>query len=310
MPSTLYPSAGLLSRFTRLVLVALALCACSTRPEVTSLVGETAITAEDIAYRQAVMAVRSGQEFPPHLALLQIIQESLMAEIGQAYDIVVSKDMLAAEAARVQADSRDPKTLARIQAIFGDDEAAYHRLVLQPILINQLLHARFSLGHDIQAKPLARAQALLTAARAAPASLPALAKEFGGEYRQLEIVEGRIRHGDDPGEAIAPELAQPDVEWPDYDREFIEQIVAKGQIGELHPKVVEDRYSFMLVRLLSREGDHALLESVVIAKLDFVSWFQAQSQRVPLTINDRALREAILAEVDLPYITDRLSTGE
>jgi len=310
MPSTLYPSAGLLTRFTRLVLVALALCACNTRPEAVSSVGETAITAEDIAYRQAVMAVRSGQEFPPHLALLQIIEELLMAEIGRAHDIVVSKDMLAAEAARVQADSRDPKTLARIQAIFGDDKAAYHRLVLQPILVNQLLHARFSLGHDIQAEPLARAQSLLAAAQAAPASLPMLAEEFGGEYRQLEIIGGRIHHGDDPGEAIAPELAQHDVEWPDYDREFIERVVAKAKVGKLHPKVVEDRHSFMVVRLLNREGDDALLESVVVAKLDFISWFQTQSQRVPLTINDRVLRETILAEVDLPYITDRLSTDE
>jgi hypothetical protein len=306
-----------------LTLTMLALWSCGAQPEAVAQVGETAITAEDVAYRQAVMAVRSDEEFPSHLALFQLIQEALVVEVGRAYGVVVSEQMLGDEAARVEATSRDPETLARIRAVFGEDEAAYRRLVLQPILVNQLLHARFSLGHDIQDEPLARAQEMLAAALTDPASLPALAEQFGGEYQQLEIVGGRIHHADDPfddapfgyaqdrqGEEVPPALAQYDVEWPDYDREFVEQVVAGLAVGELHSKVVEDRHSFMVVRLLGREGDDASLESVVIPKLAFEAWFQAQSQRVPLTANDQALKEALLAEVDVSYITDRLSAGE
>lgn len=307
-----------------LALMALALCSCGAQPVVVARVGETAISAEDVAYRQAVVTVRSGEEFPAHLALLQLIQEALLAEVGRAYGVVVTEEMLAEEAARVEATSRDPETLARVRAVFGGDEVAYRRLVLQPILVNQLLHARFSLGHDIQAEPLARAQEVLAGALADAASLPTLAEEFGGEYRQLEIVGGRIRHGDEPfdgapldqardgqdrgGEVLPPELAQYDVEWPDYDREFVEQVVLGLAAGELHPRVVEDRHSFMVVRLLSLEngGEDGLLESVVIPKLAFDPWFQTQSQRVPLTINDQLLKDTLLAEVDLPYITDRL----
>jgi hypothetical protein len=314
-----------------LTLTMLALCSCGAQPEAAAQVGDTTITAEDVAYRQAVMAVRSDQEFPSHLALFQLIQEALMAEVGRVYDVVVSEQMLADEAARVEATSRDPETLARIRAVFGDDEAVYRRLVLQPVLVNQLLHVRFSLGHDIQAEPLARAQEVLAAALTDPTSLPALAEQFGGEYRQLEIVGGRIRHADEPfddapfggvysersrtaqdrqGEEVPPALAQSDVEWPNYDREFVEQVVAGLAVGELHSKVVEDRHSFMVVRLLGREGDDASLESVVIPKLAFEPWFKSQSQRVPLTVNDQALKEALLAEVNVPYITDRLSAGE
>jgi hypothetical protein len=292
-----------------LALAALIVCSCGTQPRVVAQVGETAITAQDMAYRQAVMEIRSGKEFPSHLALLQLIQEALMAEVGRAYDVVISEEMLAEEAARVEATSRDPEMLARIRAVFGDDEAAYRRLVLVPLLVNQLLYARFSLGHDIQAEPLARAQELLTAAVADPASLPVLADEFGGVYRQLEVGGGRIQHGDNEDEALPPELGQYGVEWPDYDREFVEQVVAGLEAGELHPKVVEDRYSFMVVRLLSEEngGQEALLGSVAIAKLAFDPWFQMQSQRVELTINDPMLKKALLAEVDVPYITSRLS---
>jgi hypothetical protein len=295
-----------------LTILALALSACATGPEVIAQVGDQAITAQELAYRQEVMALRSGEEAEPHVALFQLLEEGLMAEVGRAYDVVVNEEMLADEAARVQASSRDPETLARIRALFGDDEAAYRRLVLQPILVNQLLHARFSLGHDIQAEPLARAQELLANAQAEPASLSGLAQEFGGEVRRLQVVGGRLRQ---EGEAESPEkasdglqgLAPYEPEWPDYDRQFVEQVVAGLGPGEIHPQVIEDRRSFLVVRLLSREGEGASLEAVIIPKLAFEPWFQTQSQRVSLTIHDEALREAIVAELDIPYITERLT---
>ena len=135
--------------------------ACAAQSEDVAVVGEVTITAQDVAYRQAVAAVRSNEALPAHLALLQLIEEALMAEVGRSYSVVVSEEMLAEEAERVQETSRDPQTLGRIRAVFGEDETAYQRLVLEPILVNQLLHARFSLGHDIQAEPLSRAVELL-----------------------------------------------------------------------------------------------------------------------------------------------------
>lgn len=83
-------------------------------------------------------------------------------------------------------------------------------------------------------------------------------------------------------------------------------------VGDVQPWVVEDRYNFMVVRLLSQNnrGDDILLGCVVIAKLTFTPWFQEQSQLVPLVVNDQVLREALLAEVDIPYITDRLAEDE
>ncbi len=302
-------------RAVLLILLSLGLCACGVQPQVVAQVGETAITAKDIAFRQAVVTARSGEAFPERLALLQLIQEALTVEVGRAYEVVVTGEMLAEEAARVQADSRAPETLARIRAVFGDDEDAYRRLVLAPILASQLLHARFSLGHDIQAEPLARAQEALAAALDDTVSLSALAETFGGEYRQLHIIAGQIQAGDErpndaESEALPSELAQYGVTLPDYDQQFIDQVVTGLAVGELHPLVVEDRHSFMVVCLLSRDGDDALLESIVFSKLAFDPWFQTQSQRVPLAVYDQALKEALLAEVDVPYITDRLAGDE
>jgi hypothetical protein len=273
-----------------------------------ALVGERTITTEDLAYRQAVVEVRSGKAFPAHLALLQLIEESLMAEVGRAYGIEVSPAMLAEEAKRVQQTSRDPETLERIQAAFDGDESAYRRLVLEPILVNQLLHARFSLGHDIQAEPLARAKQVLAAAQLDPTSMPALAEDYGGEYRQLQVIAGKLISGEELHEdEIIPQLAQYGLEYPDYDQQFVDQVASGLEPGELHPKVVEDRSNFMVVRSISRNGEDALLESVVIAKLAFEPWFQTQSQRVTLVVLDQDLKETLLSEVDVPYITTRLS---
>jgi len=304
--------------FLLLALAVLWLGACGTGPVNVAQVGETAITGEDLAYRQAVLALRSGEQAPAHLALLQLIEEALMVEVGRAHGVEVTEEMLANEAERVQATSRDPEMLARIRDLFGEHEAAYRRLVLQPILVNQLLHARFSLGHDIQAEPLARAGELLAAAQSGRATLPELAQEFGGLYRQMEVVGGRLRVesasdqsageslNGSQGDELAAELEQYGVQAPDYDGEFAAQVLSGLSAGELHPKVVEDRHSFRVVRLLQRDGPDASLESVVIPKLAFEPWFQAQSQRVTLEIHDEVLQAALLAEVDVPYITDRL----
>ena len=44
--------------------------------------------------------------------------------------------------------------------------------------------------------------------------------------------------------------------------------------------------------------------------LGFPRPFSPQNLRVPLAVEDRDLKEALLAAVDLPYITDRLAAGE
>jgi hypothetical protein len=279
-----------------------------SQPEIVARVGEVIITTEDITYRQEVKAVRSGESFPPHLALLQLLEEALMAEVSREHGVAVTDEMLAAESSRVQQTSRDPETLAAIQTVFGEDEDSYRRIVLQPILVNQLLHARFSLGHDIQAEPLARAQELLAAAQIGSASLTALAETYGGEYRQMKIQSGSLLSKEQPNQVqFADEFADFNLEWPDYDSQFIDLVLNGLEAGQLHPKVVEDRHNFMVVRLLSREGDHAVLESVVISKIAFDPWFQTQSQRIPLVIHDPKMKADLLGSVDLPYLTDRFS---
>jgi hypothetical protein len=291
-----------------LTLLVLSLVSCTSQPEIAARVGEVIITTEDITYRQEVTTVRSGEPSPAHLVLLQLLEEALMAEVGRAHGVVVSDDMLAAEAIRVQQTSRDPESLSVIRAVFGDDEDSYRRLLLQPILVNQLLHARFSLGHDIQAEPLARAYELLAAAQVDSASLAALAESYGGEYRQMKVRNGRLLSDEQPDkDQISVDFADYNLEWPDYDRQFAEQVLEGLETGQLHPKVVEDRHNFMVVRLLSRDGQDALLESVVIPKLSFDPWFQTQSLRIPLVIHDPELKTALLASVDLPYLIDRIS---
>jgi SAM-dependent methyltransferase len=285
--------------------------ACTKEYDEVALVGERTITTEDLAYRQAVLEIRSGKGFPAHLALLQLIEEALMAEVGRAYGIEVSPAMLTEEAKRVQQTSRDPETLKLIQAVFEGDENAYKRLMLEPILVNQLLNARFSLGHDIQSEPLARAKQVLAAAQLDPTSMPGLAEVYGGEYRQLQIIAGKLTSGEIPNEDnIIPELAQYGLEFPDYDQQFVDQVASVLKPGEFHPKVVEDRSNFMVVRSISRNGEDALLESIVIAKLAFDPWFQTQSQRVNLVIFEQVLKKELLSDVEVPYITSRLSDHE
>lgn len=230
-----------------------------------------------------------------------------MAEVGRSYNIVVTAGMLAAEAARVEASSRDPATLARIRAVFGDDEEAYRRLVLRPILMNQLLHARFSRGHDIQREPLGRAKKVLAAAMTRPAELAGLATEYGGTYQRMTIKRDPFEHNGDAAADVPAPLAPFGVDWSEYGRTFWDKVVREMAVGQLHPRVVEDRRRFMVVRLLSRNAEGGVLERVVIKKLSFESWFQMQTRHLAVKINDRGLPERLAREVDVPQLARWLS---
>ena len=94
------------------------------------------------------------------------------------------------------------------------------------------------------------------------------------------------------------------------DREFDLKVLSGLKVGELHPRVVEDRADFMIVRLLARDGAGARLEGVVIPKLAFDRWFDTESRRVPLTVTDPAMRQAILANVEVPYLVGRLTASD
>ena len=138
--------------------------------------------------------------------------------------------------------------------------------------------------------------------------MPELAEKYGGEYRQLQVINGRLSSGEEPQEdETIPMLEHYNLEYPDYDQQFVEQVVAGLQAGELHQNVVEDRSSYMVVRSLGGVGRDVLLETVTIPKMAFDPWFQTQSQLVKIVLLDNALKYALLSEVDVPYITDRLS---
>ena len=292
-------------------IIIIVLSACNSLPSnIVSRVGNEVITSRDIAYRRAVQEIRTGEEFPDYLALYQLLEEALMAEVAREYEVVVTEEMMLQEAARVEEETRDPDTLAEIQEVFGNDQEAYRRLVLKPNLVNQLLHARFSLGHDIQAEPLSRAKEVLTAAKRDTDSIPELASEYEGQYRKITIVNGQLIYegqGHENSEVeLPPELTQYDDKSSGYGQAFIRQVVTGLKEGEVHPNVVEDSHTFMVVGLLSRERNDARLESVVIPKLAFDPWFKSRVEKVEIQIYDQGLLDKLINNVDETYLTQRI----
>jgi len=277
---------------------------CRRTPALVARVGESVITREDVRYREAVLAIRSGAEATAPQALVQLLEEAMMREAGRTHGVAVTPADLAAEAARVRTTSRDPETLARVRAVFGGEEGAYRRLVLEPVLVNQRLYAAFDASREIQAAPLARARELLAAALAPGASLAALATRFGAELRTFDIAGGQVRPLDAP--AGTPPSFPAALPGGIPDRDALTALLAGLAVGRVHPEVVEERGAFMVVRLLRRDGDRARLEAAVVAKLPFDLWFEAVARAVPVRFED-AKAAAELRGVALPrYLAERL----
>ena len=67
--------------------------------------------------------------------------------------------------------------------------------------------------------------------------------------------------------------------------------------GAVYPKIIEWLESYQVIRLLGRSGKVFLLDSVSVPKREYEEWFWEQASKIPVKINDEALRNELLQEV-------------
>ncbi len=67
--------------------------------------------------------------------------------------------------------------------------------------------------------------------------------------------------------------------------------------GEVAPAALEWQEDFQVIRLVRRKGAAYRIESVSVPKRSFDDWFWETASNIPVTIEDKALKEAFLAEV-------------
>ena len=79
------------------------------------------------------------------------------------------------------------------------------------------------------------------------------------------------------------------------------KIVSGLKEGEMYNNIVEDDYSYQIVRLIKKEGSKYKIESVIVAKSEFDKWFNNEAEKVKVKILDKVLKESI--KTDYPQVS-------
>ena len=244
-------------------------------------IGEVVITKQDLTYRTAVYKKCYSQKKPVEV-LAECINDSLEDAVLQAkYNLQPSINDLQGRSAWIDKNTKDPQTLNCLKSVYGKNYQAYLKNVVRPLLINQKLHSLFAVDPTIHQKERKRISVLMAKVKKNPALLPTL-----------------------PGYGIfqTPREKKTTIKIKGYNiplgkNLFIEKVLKRLKPGEMWGDIVEDDYSYKIVRLVKADDKSYTWDGVIIPKRNFNDWFkQYVTKNIPIVIKDDPLKKEVIEQ--------------
>lgn len=278
-------------------------------------VGAYEVTQEQLALRQAHANVYYPGSGTPEVALAQLIQGYLAAELMKQQGVELDRATWLAEEERIDKQTRDPATLEKIKFVYAQDHESYLYVGILPDFAQSRIFKLFRSSTSFSEEARVKASAFLDEAERQPASFAALAEKNGLAVRRLRV---------DPKTGLKPETAAPEREPAMRDaspkseqemalraefearagardveaaRSLLERVAPLAE-GQVYGNTLEAPESYEAVRLVRRYADgSAVVEMVSFVKPDFGRWFWAEAGKIPVTVFDPALRDQFAREV-------------
>ena len=73
--------------------------------------------------------------------------------------------------------------------------------------------------------------------------------------------------------------------------------ISKLKQGEVYPEVIECMEGYQVVRLIKKEKEDAVIESVSVPKRNYDEWFWEKASKIPVKIYDKTLKDDLLNKV-------------
>jgi len=255
--------------------------ACAKSP--VAVVGTTSLGEADITYRIAVEKAY-GTVIDRPAALVALIQDALEREVAMRSGVVVTEQALNAFSAGVDKHSKAPEVLKAVKKAFAGDDEAYRQLYLVPKIVNRQLRSWFSRDADMQEKPRVAIQKAYALAVA------------GNDFAQVAKVTGL--------KFAAQDYKAEQKDAPDALRAYFpkgmamitpafQMLLDELGIGKMAQTISEDETTYRVVRLLEKGKGVYKTDEIIAAKEPFGPWFKAQVKKIPVRIQDKAMRASI-----------------
>lgn len=277
-------------------------------------VGGYEITREQLALRQAHANVYYPGSGTPEVALAQLVQGYLAAELMQQQGVTLDRATWLAEEERIDKQTRDPAMLEKIKFVYAQDHENYLYVGILPDFAQSRIFKLFRSSSSFAEEARMQAAAFLDEAERDPKSFAKLAEKRGLAVRRLRA---------DPKTGLGPERAERAHEAgirdaaPKSEQEMALRAEFEARAGardveaaqslllrleplaegQVYANTLEAPESFEAVRLVKRDAGGAVVEMVSFAKPDFGRWFWAEAAKIPVTVFDPQLREQFIREV-------------
>ena len=253
--------------------------------------GEISITDKDVRYRAQVAEVYypgSGKEY---VGLTQLIKGYLAETVLTTLGHRVDRDVLEQEARRIDENTKAAAVLEKVKSVFATNRKAYLNTFVRVVYAERFLYNEvFLKTKRIHQQEYLRASLLIKNANTSSQALSEAAAELDLEAKKLVLSprHGIYPYGEDPAQRPpgGPELA-----------ERIIEIVSELKPGQLHREIIEWLEGFEVIRLVEKDGEDYIIESVRIPKRDYDGWFWEQAGMVPVRIFDPALKDEFVEKV-------------
>lgn len=237
--------------------------------------GSRSITAKDVRFRDRIVRLENPEE-TRSLGLFQLCRAYELAEVLGRNGRPITEAAIVEEERRIDRSSRDRGTLGRIRDIFGDDESAYRRVYVLPVLVGHYGPYEFFRNDPaVQASTRLRAERFLASVKRAPSTFR---RTFDGadSLRELEVSPKKgLRWVPPNGAATAPD-GHRSVWDEELGRRWAREILPKLRPGQVFDGVVDLGEQWLVARYVGfGKGAHRF-DAGLFEKGDFSRWLEGE----------------------------------
>lgn len=236
-------------------------------------VGNETIDTTSLSYRLLTEKAYGNSIITETDALISLINDAIELNTANSLGVGPTESEILNLANHALQTTKAPAVLAKINALFGNDINAYNKLYISPKVANKKLREHHSNTAEIHIAEKTIADSIL--------SLASSGKPF------QEIAD----------ETIA---AVSSFDVPIDSSAALATILSGLTAGEVHPTVIDEDSSFVIVKLTEKDTDKYTVEALRIQKKSFDDWFRGVAQEIVIQIQDPQLIQSI--QNDYPSI--------
>lgn len=259
---------------------------------VVAKVGTIQVTREDIIHLILIEKFYKSPPLSEADALFNIMQNVITREVAHSVGIDVSPSEIPQSFPFVDQYSPSGKedfsaqgNLPSQEHPFHVDQVSYAQLYVVPKLINQKLRRYYNTSSFIHSKERERINQALQLALSGK-SFAEAAKQTGLKAFRHELDNKDIR-----SLTARNSTLQVDKHLPKKDT--LLDILNKLAPGSVHPNILQDEEGYQVLRLIDRNGQKYIIETIEATRLPFEDWLTERTGTLEIMISDDALKTEV-----------------